>query len=119
MLGRNWASFEHARWLAAEGAEQATPVQNMVWGIHGHAGSALIGAGLFARYQIAKPEQRDAIVEALYCSGNKNTILDVLAAAGVTSETELDKFMDDAIWAAADPLQQIYAEERKNRTRQA
>lgn len=111
-LGPRWEDFHNAAWLASNGANQMVHVQNMAWCIHSHSGAALIGAGLYARYRAAKGDQRRKIADALYATGSKNTVMDVLDAAGVKTQEELDRFMSESLWAVAEPLQQLHAQSR-------
>ena len=112
MLGPSWASFGRAAWLAENGADNIGEIQNMIWELHAHAAAAIIGGGLYSRYAASDPKRREALIEALYCTGRKNTVLDVFAAAGIADRKELDRFMSDSVWAAVEPLQRFHAESR-------
>lgn len=107
-LGPSWEAFGPAASLAARAAEDMLLLKNTLWGIHAHAGGAIIAAGLFERYIAATQMQKDAIFEALYCTGRRNTVAEVLAAAGIETEPQLDAFMSDSVWAATQPLQELY-----------
>jgi oligoendopeptidase F len=111
-LGPRWDSFHNAQWLAKNGANQMVHIQNMAWSIHSHSGAAIIGAGLYSRYRAAKPEQRQKIMYALYSTCGRNTVMDVLEAAGVATQEALEQFMSESLWATADPLQQLHARGR-------
>jgi hypothetical protein len=112
MLGPGWEFYAPAAKLAASGAEDLLLLKNTLWGIHAHAAGAIIAAGLFERYAAAPQPRKDAIFEALYCSGSRNTAIEILAAAGIVTDAELNAFMSDSVWAATHPLQELYRQGR-------
>lgn len=114
-LGASWESFAPAARLAQAGAEDVRALEFAVRNLHSYSAAAIMGAGLHERYNAMPPEKRAAVIEALYATGFRNTISDVLLAAGV-DDKGLGQFMSDSAWAAAEPLQRLHSQGRLRRT---
>ena len=117
-LGPAWETFRPAARLAQAGAEDVRALEFAVRNLHSYSAAAIMGAGLYERYVAMPADKREAVIAALYCTGNRNSVSDVLLAAGV-DEKGLGQFMSDSAWAAAEPLQRMHSQNRMRKSEAA
>jgi hypothetical protein len=96
-LGKGWRAWREARDVSAGLRDDCRLRASLLRWLHQHVSGSVLAAGLFGLASEAADAERRRIVDAVFDVGADTTLMDMLAAVGVTSEETLLAFAEMGI----------------------